>query len=270
MKRQTLSSLRNPVVKDTVKLRQRSHRDTQQQTLIEGYREVRASLDNHHPPTTLFVCQPCFQEPEAADLVVACAKAGATILDCTPPVFEKLSYRDRPDGILAVAPQVSHNLSDLNPAEPGLIIIAESVEKPGNLGSILRSADAAGANAVIVCDRRTDINNPNVIRASVGTLFTLPVVEADASDTLEWLRRNRYQTIAATPQAADLYTDVDLKGNTAFVVGTEKKGLSAAWLNAADQKVKIPMAGQADSLNVSAAATLLLFEAVRQRHQGMG
>jgi RNA methyltransferase, TrmH family len=160
---------------------------------------------------------------------------------------------------------VRRALADLQlPADP-LLVVAEAIEKPGNLGTILRSADAAGVAALVVCDRCTDVNNPNVVRASIGTLFTVPVAEAGSAETLAWLRANGAQILAATPHAEREYTDVDLRGPTAIVVGTEQYGLSDAWMREADLRVRIPMLGQADSLNVAAATTILLYEAVRQR-----
>jgi TrmH family RNA methyltransferase len=146
--------------------------------------------------------------------------------------------------------------------------VAEAIEKPGNLGTILRSADAAGADAVLVCDRCTDVFNPNVVRASIGTLFSLPVVEVSTDEALPWLRARGIRILAATPAADTLYTDVDLAAATAIVVGTEKVGLSSRWMSEADVRVRIPMRGQIDSLNVASATTLLLYEAVRQRGSG--
>jgi len=143
--------------------------------------------------------------------------------------------------------------------------VAEAIEKPGNLGTILRSADAAGVCAVIVCDRCTDLFNPNVVRASTGMLFAVPVVETDGAAALAFLRARQFSILAATPHTDKLHTEVDLTGNVALVMGTEQYGLSDTWLRAADLRVRIPMLGQADSLNVAAATTILLFEAVRQR-----
>ena len=145
------------------------------------------------------------------------------------------------------------------------ILIAESIEKPGNLGTILRSSDAAGVDALIVCDRCTDIHNPNVVRASVGTLFTLPVVETTSDELLSWLRAHQIKTVAATPAAENKFTESSLKGPLAVLVGSEQYGLTERWLNEADTCVSIPMQGRADSLNVATATTLLLYEALRQR-----
>jgi TrmH family RNA methyltransferase len=145
------------------------------------------------------------------------------------------------------------------------VVVAEAIEKPGNLGTILRSSDGAGVDAVIVCDRCTDINNPNVVRSSVGTLFTMPVVEASTADTLTWLRTRGIRVVATTPHTDCLYSDADLAGPVAIVVGTEQYGLTETWLAQADVEVRIPMLGTADSLNVASATTILLYEARRQR-----
>ncbi len=260
-----LSSPANPRVKNVVKLRQRSHRDDMEMTVIEGYREIRCALDNQHPAIELFICEDLFLGENNEKLIADAMTAGTQVFVCTTPVFQKISYRDRPDGLLAVSPQVKHSLDSLElPANP-LIVVAEAIEKPGNLGTILRSADAAGVHAVIVCDRCTDINNPNVVRASVGTLFALPVVEASSSETIAWLKKNGIRSVATTPHTDQLYTDAPLDGGIAIVVGTEQYGLSPLWLESADIQVRIPMCGQADSLNVASATTILLYEALRQR-----
>ena len=193
-------------------------------------------------------------------------------MSCHAKVFKKLSYRDRPDGLVAVARQMKKTLRDVisvvaSKKDP-FLIIAEAIEKPGNLGTILRSADAAGVDAVIVCDRCTDIYNPNVVRASVGTLFTIPVVEATSAEVIVWLRRHKIKIVSATPSAKEEFTQSDLTGGVAIAVGTEQLGLSEHWMQAADIKVRIPMHGVADSLNVATATTLLLYEVVRQKHWG--
>ncbi len=263
-----LTSLQNPRVKAVVGLRQRSDRDERSEMIIEGYRELKRALDNRHLPKTLFHCPALFMGTNEPALIEQARQSGAEIVECTAPVFGKMSYRDRPEGLLAIAPQVRHALADLHVPEQPLIVVAEAIEKPGNLGTILRTADAAGVHAVIVCDRCTDINNPNVVRSSIGTLFALPVVEASSADTLAWLRARNIKVLAATPHTEFEYYDVDLRGGIAIVVGTEQYGLSDQWMSQADVKVRIPMLGQADSLNVAAATTILLYEAVRQRRRG--
>lgn len=260
-----LTSLQNPRVKAVVGLRQRSDRDERGEMVVEGYRELKRALDNQHLPKALFFCPSLFMGSNEPAMIERCRAAGAEMFECTPAVFGKISYRDRPEGLLAVAPQVHHTIASLRLPPNPLIVVAESIEKPGNLGTILRTSDAAGVHAVIVCDRCTDINNPNVVRSSIGTLFSLPVVEASTAETIAWLHANHIHILAATPHTDFEYYSVDLRPGTAIVVGTEQYGLSDAWMNAADLKVSIPMLGQADSLNVAAAATILLYEAVRQR-----
>jgi TrmH family RNA methyltransferase len=164
-----------------------------------------------------------------------------------------------------VGPHVSVKLSDLELAENSLVIVTEAIEKPGNLGTILRSADAANVAAVIVCDRTTDIHNPNVVRASTGTMFSVPIVEATSDEALAFLQSNGFKILAATPHAKELHFEVDLSGRVAIALGAEQYGLTAKWMDGADLRVRIPMLGLADSLNVSAAATILVYEAVRQR-----
>ena len=260
-----ITSLQNPRVKEVVRLRKRPHRDDDDLLMIEGYRELKRALDNGIKPLDLYYCPELFQGENEPELIQRCRVAGTDVLECARPVFEKMAYRDRPEGLLALAPMINLKLSDLKLPENPLLIVAEAIEKPGNLGSILRSADAAGVHGVIVCDHCTDINNPNVVRSSIGTLFSLPVVNATSDEAMEWLRARNIRILAATPKAEKEYTDVDLKGGVAIVVGTEKYGLSDRWMDGADLKVRIPMLGQVDSLNVSCATTILMYEAVRQR-----
>jgi TrmH family RNA methyltransferase len=263
-----ITSLQNPRVKDAVKLMQRPHRDETARMLIEGYREINRAVDNRHPVSALFFCRALFQGTNEEALIARCRDGGAEIFECAEAVFKKMSYRDRPEGLLAVAPQIRRGLGELRLPPDPLVVVAEAIEKPGNLGTILRCADAAGVSAVVVCDRCTDICNPNVVRASIGALFAVPVAEASSEAALEWLRANRLQILAATPHSDVEYTRADLRKGTAVVVGTEQYGLSRRWMDAADLKVRIPMLGQADSLNVAAATTILLYEAVRQRRRG--
>ncbi len=261
-----ITSLTNPKVKDVVRLRQRSHRDDAGLMLVEGYREIRRALDHAYRPTALFYCEDLWlkHENEPA-LVEACAAAGARLYPCSRPVFEKMAYRERPDGLLAVGPQIAKTLADLRLPADALLLVCEAIEKPGNLGTMLRSADASGVAAVIVCDPCTDIHNPNVVRASTGTLFTLPVAVAGAEETVAWLNANGFAILAATPHAEKLHFRQDLTGRVALCLGSEQYGLSDRFMHDASLRVRIPMLGVADSLNVSAAATILLAEAVRQR-----
>ena len=260
-----LTSLKNPRVKHVVHLRSRRHRDRQQEFIIEGYRALHHAGTHAYPVRDLFVCPPLFQGPNEAELIASFRGRGTQIIETSEPVFRKMAYRDRPDGLLGVAPQQHRTLGDLRWKHPPLFLIAEAIEKPGNLGTILRSADAAGVDGLLLCDRRTDLFNPNVVRASIGTLFCVPVAEADSDETLDWLAENGTRMLAATPHTDRLYTRTDMTGPLAIAVGTEQYGLSDRWLARADLTVQIPMYGEADSLNVATATTLLLYEAVRQR-----
>ncbi len=260
-----ISSLQNPRIKNLGRLRDRRHRDRQQKLLIEGYRAIRRALDNNVPVEELYVCAELFLGENENSLCEAAAARGAVLVELSPAVFRKIAYRDRPEGLLAVAPQFHRSLAELEVPPRALFIAVQGIEKPGNLGAMLRSADAAGADAVIVCDACTDIFNPNVVCASVGTLFSLPVAEAASAEAIEWCGVNGVTIAAATPEAGTVYTEADLTGKTMLVMGTEQYGLTELWLKAAELKVRIPMYGQADSLNVAGAAALLLFEAVRQR-----
>lgn len=260
-----ITSLQNERVKQAVKLRDRGSRDDTGLMLVEGYRETKRGLDNGIRPSAFFFCRPLFLGTNEDVLLAAAAAAGAEMFECSEPVFRKLSYRDRPDGLLAVAPSRRRGLADLVLPPDPLLLVMEHVEKPGNLGTMLRSADAGGVHAVIVCDRCTDVFNPNAVRASIGTIFTVPVVEASSDEALAWLRARGIRILAATPSAERLHTDCDLTRGVAIAVGSEQYGLTGRWMEGADERVRIPMLGQCDSLNVAAAATILVFEAVRQR-----
>lgn len=260
-----IESLQNPGIKEIVRLRRRTHRDEAACLIVEGYREVLRALDNRVPLTKFYFCPSLYQGKNEPKLVRRAQEAGAAVFECSEPVFRKIAYRDRPEGLLALSPQASHTLADLDLPENPLILVAEHIEKPGNLGTMLRSADAAGVDALIVCDRCTDIHNPNVVRASIGTLFTVPLAEASSGDVLQFLRERKIRILAASPHAEKDYTESDMAHGVAIVVGAEQYGLSDLWMQQADEPVRIPMLGQADSLNVAAAATILLYEAVRQR-----
>ena len=265
-----ITSASNQRIKDIAKLRQRSHRDEYGALLVEGYREIKRALDNGYKPREIVTCPELFMGENENALIARAVASGATHIVCSEPAFEKISARDRPDGLIVIGPQIHKTLADLRLPDNALLIVAEAIEKPGNLGTILRSADSSGCAAVIVCDKCTDVQNPNVVRASIGTLFSLPVVEATTAETIAFLRERGFLILAATPHATRLYSDCDCTGNTAIVVGAEQYGLSGAWLSADSATqcvtpVRIPMLGQCDSLNVASATTILLYEAVRQR-----
>lgn len=261
-----ITALSNPRVKQTIKLRQRSHRDALRQMLIEGYRECRRALDCGYRPQTLFYCEKLWLKHENEPAIIAaCQTLGADICACSEAVFRKMAYRERPDGLIMVGPQLHRRLEELQLPPNALVIVAQAIEKPGNLGTILRSADAAGVHAVLVCDRCTDLHNPNVVRASTGTLFTVPVIECSSAAAQDFLRQHNFCIVATTPHTDTLHYQLKLTGNIAIAVGTEQYGLDHAWLELADARARIPMCGVADSLNVAAATTILLYEALRQR-----
>lgn len=265
-----LSSLQNPRVKHVIDLRERRTRDQSGQFIIEGYREILRAAEGGQKMDALFFCPELFLGENEKALIKRIASQGAQLFVCSEKVFRKMSYRDRPDGLIATAAQDRHNLRDLDALlkekkHPPFLIVAEAIEKPGNLGTILRSSDAVQLDALIVCDKCTDLYNPNVVRASVGTLFTVPVVESQGEETIRWLKERQISIVAATPSAELEYTKVDLTKPIAIAVGTEQLGLSDRWMKQADLQVKIPMLGIADSLNVAMATTLLLYEALRQR-----
>jgi TrmH family RNA methyltransferase len=184
-------------------------------------------------------------------------------------LFKKISYKENPEGILAVAKRKDLYLDNLQLKKNPLVVVLESVEKPGNLGAILRSADATQVDAVIVCDRRTDIYNPNVIRASLGTVFDVPVVVANKEATLKWLQENKIFSFATALSANQFYTKFDFTKSSALIIGTEHEGLSEFWLQRADNQIKIPMLGQIDSLNASVSTAVILYEIIRQRGQNI-
>ncbi|MEM7030807.1 MAG: RNA methyltransferase [Chloroflexota bacterium] len=254
-----ITSLQNPQIKNLVKLRQRRQRDRQKRMLIDGIRPLTLALRNNFPIETLYYC-----EDRVSLVLLELARSKDTRLQpVSEMVFQKIGYGDNPDGHLGLAGQPDFNLSYLPTRSNPLFLIAEGLEKPGNLGAILRSADAAGISGLIVCNSQTDIYNPNVIRASQGAFFSVPIAVEDREKTFKWLREQGIQVYAAAPDAEQSYSDVNLTIPTALVVGTEADGLSDDWFSF--DTVSIPMHGQVDSLNVAQTATLLMFEAIRQR-----
>jgi TrmH family RNA methyltransferase len=258
-----ITSLQNPMVKQLVKLRQRRERDRHQLMLIDGARALRLALHTAWPLTTIYVADHLAHVHR--DLLQRARAAGVPLQEVTAAVFHKIGYGDNPDGVLGVAAQPSAALARLPRVSTPLYVITEGLEKPGNLGAILRSADAAGVTGLIVCDSRTDIWNPNVIRASQGAFCTVPVAVTTAPEARAWLLQRQIQMLAAMPTAQRLYTEIDLCLPSALILGAEHSGVSTTWQG--DTPLRIPMAGQIDSLNVAQAASIILFEAVRQRRQ---
>ena len=233
--------------------------------LIEGFRELARAVEAGTRIDDLFVCEELFLGTNEPGLVERIVAAGARLHRLAPVPFRKAAYRDRPEGLLAVAPQFDTNLAGVSLPGAGLVLVVEAIEKPGNLGTMLRTADAAGASAVVVADPGTDPFNPNVVRASLGSLFTVPLAVGTAGQVMRWLHEQGVDTVVTSPSARPHHWEVSYRGPVAVVIGSEQYGLSEAWLDGRYRAVRIPMVGTADSLNASTAAGIVLFEAIRQR-----
>ncbi len=263
-----VTSPANPRIKQLVALRRRRARDEAGVTLVEGRAEIGLALAAGVRPRALYYC-PALTGPAGADLPAHTRERGGEVVRVSRPVFEKVSYREGPDGWLAVVPAVEASLAHLTLGPRPLVLVCAGLEKPGNLGAILRTADAAGVGAVVAADPVADWGNPNVVRASKGTVFSVPVASATSAEVLTWVAAHGLQVVAATPDATRLVTETDLTGPTVLAVGAEQAGLPGDWLERADVQVRIPMLGRADSLNVSTSAAIVIYEAVRQRlHAG--
>jgi TrmH family RNA methyltransferase len=268
--REEIRSLQNARIKVVARLlRDAAARREFGLTVVEGSREVARALENGWTPTEIYVSLDQTAE-DARGLALDAERRGVSVFRCSAEAFGKMSYRENPDGLLAVGPSVGRTLDDLVLPPNPLVLVAENVEKPGNLGALLRTADSAGVDAVIACDPATDLGNPNLIRSSIGTVFYLPVVQAASEDAARWLNAHGVRVVTTEPAAEQVHTDADLTGPLAIVVGAEDAGVSDVWKRAADVRVRIPMLGKNDSLNVSVAAAVLLYEAVRQRRCSAG
>lgn len=257
-----ISSSTNERLKRLRRLRaKRRDRDDEGVFLVEGYREVRRAVDAGVAITELYVSPPLFLGENEPALIESVA---APVFEVSPDAFASIAARDRPDGLLAVVPQLDTSLDRLD--ADGLLLVAEGVERPGNLGTMLRTAAAAGVAGVVVVDPQTDLFAPEAVRASVGTLFAQPVSMASAADAAAWLQARQIKVVTASPDGDVDHWDVDMTGPVAIVVGSEQHGVTPVWLDAADTVARIPMAG-VDSINVAAAAAVMLFEAIRQRHE---
>lgn len=264
-----ITSLQNSAIKNVVKLSKSKDRLEQQLFLIEGARELSLALEGDYEVAEVFVCGELFSTSRYPKVLEPISNS--KIVEISREVFHKIAYRDNSDGIVVLARPKRHGLDDLTlsrESDPNInpfLVLLESVEKPGNLGAVLRTADAAGVDAVLVCDPRTDLYNPNVIRSSVGTLFTVQTALCTSSEALEWLREYNIASFAAELEAAEYYQNIDFTGPSAIVMGTEAEGLTDFWLANATKRIKIPMRGKIDSLNVSVSTAILTFEAMRQR-----
>ena len=250
-----LTSPQNPKIKELLALETKSReRKARGLFVVEGRREFERALAAGFEPVTVFVREG-EAETATADFVV------------NRSLYEKIAYREGTEGVVAVMRTRQTRLEDLQPSSAPLILVLEGVEKPGNLGAVLRTADAAGVDAVLVCDPLTDLYNPNLIRASLGALFSVPTVACTSEEAYAWLASRGIAVLTAQLQDSVLYYETDMVRSTALVFGAEDKGLSDFWRKRADAHIRIPMAGAMDSLNVSVSAAILAFEAVRQRKQ---
>ncbi|MEN9918754.1 MAG: hypothetical protein RL662_1190 [Bacteroidota bacterium] len=256
-------SLQNTRVKNISKLAKSRERKMQHLFVVEGARELSLALAANYTVDSVFICPQLFAKSDYPQVLSSIPSH--LQYEVSEQVFEKIAYREGSDGLLAILNTKSHQLSDLNLPQNPFIIILEAIEKPGNLGAILRTADAGQAHAVIICDPLTDVYNPNTIRSSVGCIFTVPVAICSSDEALAWLKTHNIRSHAAELRASQWYHEVDYKIPTAVVMGTEADGLTNFWLDNADSRIKIPMRGKIDSLNVSVSTAVITFEAMRQR-----
>jgi TrmH family RNA methyltransferase len=260
-----ITSTTNDKVKRAIALRDRRERDRTGLMLIEGIRELSRAVEGGVSLEVVFSCPAVPAGDDARALLASLRSREIRIAEVTARVFEKLALREGSGGLIAVARQPGAGLERLPRSGEALFLVAHAIEKPGNLGAVIRSADGAGASGVIACDAGTDLYNPNTVRASIGTIFAVPTVSAAADETIAWLRETGARIVAAAPGKGTLYTEIDFPGRAAIVVGAEDAGLPGFWIEAADALATIPMRGAADSLNVSATAAILLYEALRRR-----
>jgi TrmH family RNA methyltransferase len=262
MERRThITSSSNPRLKSIRRLRRRGDGAL----LVEGFRQVTCALEAGARVRELLLAPQLWLGTCEHELAREIVRRGVPVLELSPSAFESVSGQARPDGVAAVVERWPTGLAFLMLPRDPLVLVAEAVERPGNLGTIVRSACAAGADALIAADGRTDLFHPETVRGSVGTLFKLPVAAARTAETIAWIDAQGLRVVVATPEAGRTCWDADLTGPTAIVVGNERYGISRAWLDAADEAVTVPMPGPADSLNVAVAAGVVLFEAARQR-----
>lgn len=253
-----ISSLQNPRIKHLVALEQKSsERRKEGLFVVEGQRELDHCIHAHYEVDTIYLCKqiagPDYVPPQGR------------VIEVTPQVYAKIAYRATTEGVVATLRSRSLTLSDLHLSETPLVVVLEGVEKPGNLGAVLRTADASGVDAVIVCDPLTDLYNPNLIRSSIGAIFTVPCVACTSEECIDFFKQRDIQILTAQLQDSELYYDIDMRRPTAIVMGTEATGLTPVWRKAADAHIRIPMLGQLDSLNVSVSAAILMYEGVRQK-----
>lgn len=264
MRLECITSAQNQKIKDLLALQEKSkERRKKGLFVVEGRRELIHCVEAGYEPYAIFFCPEIISGTDFDEIAQRCDCA---YYEIPRHLYDKAAYRGGTEGVIAELRCKETDLESLRLKDKPLVVVLESVEKPGNLGAVLRSADASGVDAVIVCDPLTDIYNPNLIRSSIGAIFTVPVATASSEETIKWLKDNKIKIYTAQLQDSEWYYDTDMKGGTAIIMGTEATGLTDAWRKAADAHIKIPMLGKLDSLNVSVSAAILMFEAVRQRN----
>jgi len=260
-----ITSRQNPRVKAALRLRERRHRQSERRFLVDGAREICRAAACEVDLLEAFVCEELCRTAEAEEAVAVCRRLAAELFTVTPEVFERLAFGDRREGVVVVAQSPAMGLATLSLPSTPLVAVLEGIEKPGNVGAVLRSADAAGIDAVIVADGVTDLLNPNTIRASLGAVFTRPVAAATSGETARWLRQRGFHIYAARVEAAIDFRAADFTGSAAIVLGAESTGLGDVWRGDDVTAISLPMRGVVDSLNVSVTAGVLFYEALRQR-----
>ena len=263
--RYEISSTQNERIKFVRRLKEKRERDESGLMIIEGVREIGCALRHGIVIEEIYACPDVIDRDEGPRLMKELTASGVAVTSVTPTVFGKIAYRETSGGFVAIARKPRAVLDNLTADERSLILVVDAVEKPGNLGALLRSADGAGVTGLIISSQKTDLYHPNVIRASLGAIFAVPTAIARTTDAIQWLKSGGIAIITATPSAEKPYTDADMRRASAIVVGSEDAGVGAPWSEAADLRVRIPMRGDADSLNVSIAAAIMLYEALRQR-----
>ena len=256
-----ITSTQNPKIKSLLALEKPRERRKQCLFVVEGVKEIKLALDADYKIGNIFFCEDIINHEESDFL----KDQDKLLIPVSKEVFEKIAVRESTGGMIAVAEQKVHGLSQLQLSKNPLLLILESVEKPGNLGAVLRTADAAGVDAVIICDPHTDFYNPNVIRSSIGCVFTKQIASASSEETIAWLKEKNIKIFSTYLKASAPYHETDFTKSCAIVLGTEATGLSDLWVKKSDAAIIIPMQGKIDSMNVSTAAAVVVFEARRQR-----
>jgi RNA methyltransferase, TrmH family len=256
-----ITSSQNPKIKNVLALEKARERKIQNLFVIEGKKELGLAIESGYKVTSVFFCPEIVDSVEVQTII----KNDQLLIPVRETVFSKIAYRESTGGVIALAEQKQHPLHALSLSSKPMILVLEAVEKPGNLGAVLRTADAAGIDAVIICDPRVDFYNPNVIRSSVGSVFSKQIASATSEETIDWLRANGVAIFCTYLKASKPYHEIDYTQPCAVIMGTESFGLSPRWINNSTENIIIPMQGKIDSMNVSTAAAVVIFEASRQR-----